>query len=613
MSNQPILIFFMLFFLNSGKLSCENHSTCQDNLTQKYYCNMSTKYCEHETLSELSKEYIIGLIMVIFISAFANAGGIGGGAVIVPVLTVMFYYEVNEAIPLSKATIFAGAVINVIFLLNQRKENNQNESLIDYKLCSYMLPIMMCGTFFGVYLNFIVPPMIIILLLTGYLLISIFKIYKKYKILSKKEDKRLGTTLSRQMLDRFKSMTGRGQEDESPNQQLDHGERVDTLQFQTKEIGETKTSNETIEVYMSDYRSNTDKNKKLMIQNIKELKSDNSQNVDIGDEFNGSCKDEKLIKISTDDSESSSNLSFKSAVIEFPEQKPFLEMIKDNIQYIMIMTTSILVIITLSLLKEGVFFEDSIKTSRCSILGLVVMIIIALFCMIVSLVAFKFNVKSEKLQLIENCQFMDQIKEETLDQEPNLKTFDECNLQQTVNNKKCDVRLPESLQNRSIFKTDLLEDNSAFFSIMNKLQKKKIALLKLGGVSFFAGIGSGLLGIGGGMIINPFLILLDYSPLDAVAISSMGVLFTSTISTTEFLIMKAIKFSDLNYFLLLAGIGSLSGVFIIKELVHRFQRQSILLLIILGLFLFAVIVLPSFGILSIPLTDYFKFGSVCFD
>ena len=126
-----------------------------------------------------------------------------------------------------------------------------------------------------------------------------------------------------------------------------------------------------------------------------------------------------------------------------------------------------------------------------------------------------------------------------------------------------------------------------------------------------AGVGAGLLGIGGGMIINPFLIIMNYSPLDATAISSMGVLFTSTISTSEFLIMGAIKLSDLNYFLIFAGIGSLTGVFIIKGLIERFQRQSILLLIILGIFIFAVIVLPTFGLLTIPIQNYFKFGSVC--
>ena len=130
-------------------------------------------------------------------------------------------------------------------------------------------------------------------------------------------------------------------------------------------------------------------------------------------------------------------------------------------------------------------------------------------------------------------------------------------------------------------------------------------------MSFVAGSGAGLLGIGGGMIINPFLIMLNYSPLDSMAISSMGVLFTSTISTSEFLIMRAIQPSDLTFFLILAGIGSLTGVFLIKTLIEKYQRQSILIIIILGIFIFAVIVLPLFGLLTIPLSKYFTFGSVC--
>ena len=578
--------FLLIIFFNSinSKLQCDKDSVCTSNLTSKYFCNTTTKMCEHEPLSEFSTAYIIGIVIIVFISAFANAGGIGGGSVIVPVLTIMFAFEVNEAIPLSKATIFAGAVINVFFLLNQRNEFDINKSLIDYQLCSFMLPIMMCGTFFGVYLNFIVPPMIIILLLTGYLMLSIFSIMKKYKILSKKEDKRLGTTLSKQIRNKFRRFTNsfkkKNKKDEIDIDNIKDIEiamQKDTLvESDDLEVREEKTANDNIQDFTKKFNS---------------VKKDSNS---------GKAISEKI----EDSTQASSELTPEQAK-KIKNKKPFGKMMQENLKYIFILLLSIGIIMSLSLFKEGVFFSDKTEISRCSGLGITVMIIIASFCFTVSTLAFIFNIKREKIELktkLENpckklesesiIQIMDIEEKNPSHQEGKL------NIERVFNND------PET--SLEILSKSQIEEN-----INNEINKKKIALYKLGSVSFMAGVGAGLLGIGGGMIINPFLIIMNYSPLDATAISSMGVLFTSTISTSEFLIMGAIKLSDLNYFLIFAGIGSLTGVFIIKGLIERFQRQSILLLIILGIFIFAVIVLPTFGLLTIPIQNYFKFGSVC--
>ena len=492
---------------------------------------MDLNLCEHDSLGEMSKDYIIGIIIIVFISAFANAVGIGGGSVIVPVVTIMFSYEINEAIALSKATIFAGAVINVFFLLNERKEKKINESLIDYRLCSFMLPIMMFGTFLGVYLNFIVPPMIIILLLTGYLMLSIFSLHKKYKVLVAREDAKLGITLSQQISHALKKMFEKKVSERTVND-TDNINPIDR-EFNVKssiDLDQGEKSNDTSIDHMTV---------------IKEFKS-----IDLDKKIYPptSTKDVSRADALTRDTMSTTNLVSKLA----PKKITLSQMLSKNKIYIMMLCMSIAVVLTLSLLKEGIFFDGG-EISRCSGLGIGVMVVIALFCMFVSTYGFKANVEYNT---------------------DNLRTED------TVANE-------------------------------TEMSNQKSSLYQLGAVSFVSGIGAGLLGIGGGMIINPFLMVMNYSPMDAIGISSMAVLFTSTISTSEFLIMGAIKFSDINFFLLFAGIGSLSGVFIIKVLTQKFQRDSILLMIILGIFIFAVIVLPLFGVLSIPVSDYFKFGSVC--
>ena len=624
-TNTKVLLLLSFFTLSTqAKRWCDSDAECTANLTSKYFCNMTRNICEHESLSEISGTYIAGIIFIIFISAFANAGGIGGGSVIVPVLTILFAYEVNEAIPLSKATIFAGAVINVFFLLNQRKADDPDKSLIDYRLCAFMLPIMMGGTFFGVYLNFIFPPMIIILLLTGYLALSIFSIYKKFKIISYKEDVSLGTTLGRQIKEIFGKMFG--SDDESGHGEL--GKKGDKMRVQEaltcdSEPDQYSFNFEGIGANMVDLD--------LDLTDIKEINGSGAMSCDFTVEQENAAEQgqielyevaEQKIRerisspfLSEEENPKIDNqIDLSNESFMKPERKPFTEMIKENSLYIMILLLSIVIIMTLSLFKEGVFFSDNTHVSRCSGLGIAVMIIIAMYCCIVSLVAFKVNLDETKRELSEKQNRSNSFE---ISIQPNI---DECQddfkVQENANSIKISARKRSSLSTltppcrfQNVDDNTPAQEESDNYS--DAIAERKVALSKLGTVSFVSGIGAGLLGIGGGMIINPFLIMMNYSPMDAAAISSMGVLFTSTISTSEFLIMGAIKFSDLNYFLIFAGIGSLSGVFIIKELIRRFQRPSILLLIILGIFVFAVIVLPGFGFMTIPAQNYFKFGNVC--
>ena len=117
--------------------------------------------------------------MLTVISAFANAGGIGGGAIIVPVYIFMFDYMTAESIPLSKATILAGAVVNILMIVRKRHPHNPEESLINYEMTSCMLPLLLSGTMIGVILTKAFPPIIVIVLLIAYLTKSTISMYGK--------------------------------------------------------------------------------------------------------------------------------------------------------------------------------------------------------------------------------------------------------------------------------------------------------------------------------------------------------------------------------------------------------------------------------------------------
>merc|ERR1712013_352475 len=118
---------------------CSSDSKCHEIYNHFYGCESG--HCGHETLWKAYFPYILGFFLIVLISAVANAGGLGGGAVIVPVYMFCFNFVAPEAIPMSKATILAGAVVNVILIINKRKSDDKNALLIDYGIACSCIPL----------------------------------------------------------------------------------------------------------------------------------------------------------------------------------------------------------------------------------------------------------------------------------------------------------------------------------------------------------------------------------------------------------------------------------------------------------------------------------------
>lgn len=116
---------------------------------------------------------------VIFVSILANAGGIGGGALLTPIYIWLFDFTVEDAIPLSKMTIFMGAIVNYLILKNARLEDDPNRPLINYSLAGIIVPMLLAGTSVGVFGAKIFPPILILCFLSGFLVLSTFKMFAK--------------------------------------------------------------------------------------------------------------------------------------------------------------------------------------------------------------------------------------------------------------------------------------------------------------------------------------------------------------------------------------------------------------------------------------------------
>jgi len=167
---------------------CKTDAHCKEIYNTDYLCKNDK--CGHDTLWQAKPAYILGFFLIVIISAVANAGGLGGGAVIVPVYMFCFNFVTPEAIPMSKATILAGAIMNVCLIINKRVSDNKNKLLIDYGIAGACIPLLLAGTMIGVMLTKVLPPILTVIFLTLYLVFSGWKMFVKARKETAKEKKR---------------------------------------------------------------------------------------------------------------------------------------------------------------------------------------------------------------------------------------------------------------------------------------------------------------------------------------------------------------------------------------------------------------------------------------
>ena len=71
--------------------------------------------CLHKNILPILNEEIAGIIILPILLGLCNIGGIGGGGLIIPVSITFFGFSTREAIAISNATIFAGAMTRFFF------------------------------------------------------------------------------------------------------------------------------------------------------------------------------------------------------------------------------------------------------------------------------------------------------------------------------------------------------------------------------------------------------------------------------------------------------------------------------------------------------------------
>uniref|UniRef100_A0A5B7A4J5 Sulfite exporter TauE/SafE family protein 3-like n=1 Tax=Davidia involucrata TaxID=16924 RepID=A0A5B7A4J5_DAVIN len=178
-------------------------------------------------------QIIVGTIIGFFGAAFGSVGGVGGGGIFVPMLSLIIGFDAKSATALSKCMIMGAAGSSVYYNLKLRHPT-LDMPIIDYDLALLFQPMLMLGISIGVAFNVIfadwMVTILLIILFLGTSTKAFFKgveTWKKETIMKKEAAKQLETTVTDREEEEYKLLPG--------------GPSIDT-QTETKDSAEPEVS-----------------------------------------------------------------------------------------------------------------------------------------------------------------------------------------------------------------------------------------------------------------------------------------------------------------------------------------------------------------------------------
>ena len=170
--------------------SCSNYKHCKASCFARFRPTPAGP----RQLWPLQQRDIRCALAIFLATVLASAAGIGGGAVLVPLFTLLGEFTEHEAIPLSIATVFGASAFSTLGnYLWQKHPHVTHRPVIAYDATLVLLPATLLGSTIGVFLNKICPNWLIVVLLVALCGFSGMRTIEKAYQLRAKEDKASGS------------------------------------------------------------------------------------------------------------------------------------------------------------------------------------------------------------------------------------------------------------------------------------------------------------------------------------------------------------------------------------------------------------------------------------
>ncbi|KAM3314049.1 hypothetical protein ACQJBY_033119 [Aegilops geniculata] len=121
---------------------------------------------------------VLGSFIGFFGAAFGSVGGVGGGGIFVPMLTLIIGFDPKSSAAMSKCMI-TGAAVSTVYCNLKLKDPTLDMPMIDYDLALLIQPMLMMGVSIGVICNVIFPDLLVTILLIILFLVTAIKAFLK--------------------------------------------------------------------------------------------------------------------------------------------------------------------------------------------------------------------------------------------------------------------------------------------------------------------------------------------------------------------------------------------------------------------------------------------------
>ncbi|XP_044375609.1 sulfite exporter TauE/SafE family protein 3 isoform X4 [Aegilops tauschii subsp. strangulata] len=121
---------------------------------------------------------VLGSFIGFFGAAFGSVGGVGGGGIFVPMLTLIIGFDPKSSAAMSKCMI-TGAAVSTVYCNLKLKHPTLDMPMIDYDLALLIQPMLMMGVSIGVICNVIFPEWLVTILLIILFLVTAIKAFLK--------------------------------------------------------------------------------------------------------------------------------------------------------------------------------------------------------------------------------------------------------------------------------------------------------------------------------------------------------------------------------------------------------------------------------------------------
>ncbi|KAK0578629.1 hypothetical protein LWI29_013446 [Acer saccharum] len=130
-------------------------------------------------LMKLSGSTVLAGFFCFIAASISSAGGIGGGGLYIPILTIVAGLELKTATSFSAFMVTGGSIANVMYNLALSSSSRfGGKALIDYDIALLSEPCMLLGVSIGVICNLVFPEWLVTILFAVFLAWSTFKTCK---------------------------------------------------------------------------------------------------------------------------------------------------------------------------------------------------------------------------------------------------------------------------------------------------------------------------------------------------------------------------------------------------------------------------------------------------